>query len=265
MGRQHADNVFGSKLAAKQDIAAMLWPTLGATLLYFIPVILLSTALNAVCGGLDQNILDSLTYEQLLIYLGVYLLAQLLIVKPLYYGLTQFYALRRAGARPSVSTVTMCLASARMYGRSICLALTIALFSLLWAVPLVGACGVGVLVYGLIPNGFGYFLCFEIMVFAVVVYACMVLRYHCAYALLTEQPKLGCWRAVRMSAKKFRGHKRELVSLIVSFFLWFLLAALTGGLLMIVLCPYFLLSVYHLFDRVRGVQIKVVPKKAEDT
>lgn len=257
MRRQHAENVFGSKIEAKQDIAAMLWPTIGATALYLLPMGLLSAALAAVCGGVDTGEISKIPMERLLIYVGIYLLAHLFIIQPLYYGLTQFYALRRAGARPAVSTVTIALSSLRLYCRSIRLSLTIILFSVLWAIPAAGVCVISLLGYQyVIPNNFGWFLCIEVMLVTAAGYACMVLRYHCAYALITEQPMIGCWKAVRLAAQKFRGHKSELFSLIISFIFLFMIAVLFSGIILIILCPYFLLSLYHLFDRVRGVQIQ---------
>ncbi len=264
MKKQHAENVYGSKLDAKKDIAAMLWPTLGATALYLLPVVLISAALVAVCGGTDTEAISKLSDQQLMTYLGVYLLAHFFIVQPLYYGLTQFYALQRAGARPSVSTVTMCLTSFRLYFRALRLTLVILLFSVLWAIPLAIVCGAGfALYYYVLPGGFGWFVCIEIIIIAMIAYLSAVMRYHCAYALITEQPELGCWAAVRQTARKFRGHNGEMLSLMVSFMLWYILTVMIGGLLLIILCPYVLLSVYHLFDRIRGVQIKVMPKETQ--
>lgn len=264
MKRQHAENVIGSKQAAKQDIAAMLWSTLGATGLFLLPMALISVALATACGGASMEAVSKLSAGQLWTYLSIYVLAHFLIVQPLYYGLTQFYALQRAGAHPSVITVTMCLTSLWLYLRSLRLTLVIALFSMLWAIPLVIVCGAGfALHWYVLPGGLGWFLCIEIMIVALVGYVCMVMRYHCAYALLVEQPKLGCWAAVRLAARKFRGHNREMFSLTVSFMVWYILTAIVGGLLLLILCPYFLLSVYHLFDRIRGVQIKVVRQKPQ--
>ena len=48
---QHAQHVLGSKMAAKKDLMEMLWPVLGATLLFFIPYVLLSEALALACCG----------------------------------------------------------------------------------------------------------------------------------------------------------------------------------------------------------------------
>ncbi|WP_394272602.1 DUF975 family protein [Butyricicoccus sp.] len=263
MGKQHADNVFGSKLAARQDIAASLWPTLGATLLYLVPGILLSLVFRTACFD-AEGALRELSDVRLLAYAGAYLLATLLIDKPLYFGLTQFYALRRAGAYPTASMVTMCLGSAKLYAKSIRLTLVLALFSALWALPLAAvAYGAVYAVSLLLPNTFGWFVSWELVIVAVLVYACMVVRYQCAYTLLAERKDLGCWRAVRMSAETFRGHKREVFSLLLSFCFWFLLTLLLGGIPMIYVYPYFLLSVYHLFDRIRGVQIRVEPPKAD--
>ncbi|MCI6926754.1 DUF975 family protein [Butyricicoccus porcorum] len=263
MGKQHADNVFGSKLAAKQDIAASLWPILGATLLYLIPGVLLSLVLRTACFDAD-GALRELSDMRLLAYAGAYLLATLLIDKPLYFGLTQFYALRRAGAHPAAGMVTMCLGSGRLYAKSIRLTLVLALFSALWAVPLAAvAYGAVYAVSLVLPNSLGLFLSWEIVIVAVFLYACMVVRYQCAYTLLAERKDLGCWRAVRMAAETFRGHKREVLSLLLSFCFWFLLTLMLGGIPMIYVYPYFMLSVYHLFDRIRGVQIRVAPPEAD--
>lgn len=258
MERQHADDVFGSKLAAKQDIAASLWPTLGATLMYLIPGVLLSLAFRIACFDAD-GALRELSNMRLLAYVGAYLLATLLVDKPLYFGLTQFYVLRRAGAYPAASMVTMCFSSGKLYAKSIRLALALTLFSVLWVLPLTAVAAGAV--YGLsllLPNYFGLLLSWEIMIVAALVYGCIVVRYQCAYTLLAERKEIGCWRAVRMSAKIFRGHTREVFHLLISFSFWFLLTLLLGGIPMIYVYPYFILSVYHLFDRIRGVQIRVV-------
>lgn len=252
-----ADHVLGSKLAARQDIAAMPMATLGATVLYFLPAALLSVALSAACGAFDEQLMQRLTDRQLLAYLGLYLLADLLITQPLYFGLTQFYALRRAGARPSLATVTMCFSSLRLYAMSIRMALTIALFILLWSLPAMGLCAAAYALYQAVSGGIGWFLFYECVIVAGILLFGMISRYHCAYALLIEQPQLGCWKAVRLAAEKFRGHKREVFRLVLSFFLWFLLAMLTSGILLVVIYPYYLLSLFHLFDRVRGVEIRV--------
>ena len=262
MKNQQANRVFSSKQAAKKDIAGMLWPTLGATALFLLPMALISAALAAACGGVDMEAVSKLTDKQVATYLAAYFLAHLFLVQPLYCGLTQFYALQRAGVRPSVSTVTVCLSSFREYVRSLQLALVIWLFTVLWSIPLAIACGAGFALYTfLLPNGFGMFLCIEIVLLSLIAYISKMMQYHCAYALVMEQPDMGCWEAVRLAARKFRGHSGEMFRLTASFTLWFLMTVLIGGILLIIVFPYFLLSVYHLFDRVRGVQIKVVQQE----
>ena len=96
---QHAQHVLGSKMAAKKDLMEMLWPVLGATLLFFIPYVLLSEALGLACYGTGMQLREDLTQAQLLSYVLTFEIANLLLVQPLYFGLTQFYALRRAGGR----------------------------------------------------------------------------------------------------------------------------------------------------------------------
>lgn len=262
MNKRQADYVLGSKQAAKKDIAALLWPTLGATGLFLLPIVLLSAALLAACGGASLEALSELSARQIWTYIAIYLLANFLIVQPLYYGLTQFYALQRAGGRTSAFNVTVCLTSFQLYFRSLRMALVVGLFSVLWLIPFGMLCGAGVALYRyILPNNLGWFLCIEIIIVAMVGYVCMVMRYHCAYALLVEQPKLGSWAAVRQAVDKFHGHNREMFSLVASFMIWYLLTVMFGSLLLLVLCPYFLLSVYHLFDRIRGVELKVVTRR----
>ncbi|MDO4286610.1 MAG: DUF975 family protein [Eubacteriales bacterium] len=263
--QQHAINVVGSKLAAKQDLIEMLWPTLGATLLFFAPYFLLSTAMRLACYGTGTELLDGLTQTQLLKYLAVYAAANLLLVQPLYYGVMQFYALRRAGGHPPITMVTMCLSSWRLYLKSIRMALVLLLFSVLWLIP---AAVVSIAAYALyvyvLTTSFGKFLFLEIVILSAAAYISMILQYHCGYALMMEQPGLGCWKAVRTAAKKFRGHQGEVFSLLVSFFFWIVLTIVLGGFLIVVLCPYFMLALFHLFDRIRGVRIKLAEKTPEN-
>ena len=54
MDAKQTNNVVYSKMAAKNDLLTMLWPTLGATMLYFIPTVLLSTIFGVLLGAGDQ-------------------------------------------------------------------------------------------------------------------------------------------------------------------------------------------------------------------
>lgn len=95
--KQRLSNVYGSKAAAKQDLMQMLLPTLGAAFLFLAPAFLISVALQIVC--LDTSSMEiraTLTYAQLAEALAAYAAAQLFIMMPLYYGMTQFCAWRRA-------------------------------------------------------------------------------------------------------------------------------------------------------------------------
>lgn len=260
MNHQQVNHVLDSKMAAKQDMISLLWPTMGATLLYLVPVILTSAIFSLKMGGGDLEKMAELSVDQIALYMGIYMLAQIFIIAPLYFGLTQFYALRRAGATPSASMVTMCLSSLKLYAKSIRMYLSIGVHSVLWVIPLSVAIALASVVIEIIlPNTFGYFILFELIVVGCIVYACLVARYQCAYALVMEDTKLGCWQAVRKAAKLFKNHKRDMLSLICSFFLWFILVMFAGEWLMLYVCPYFVLSLYHLFDRVRGVQVKTKP------
>ena len=51
----------------------------------------------------------------------------------------------------------------------------------------------------------------------------------------------------------------------LSFLFWMILSVVFGGLLLIVVCPYFLLALYHLFDHIRGVEIRVSRRSQENS
>ena len=55
----------------------------------------------------------------------------------------------------------------------------------------------------------------------------------------------------------------EAFSLLVSFSFWLVVSVLMGGVPMLVVLPYLLLALYHLFDRVRGVEIRVAGGNSE--
>ena len=261
---QHAQHVLGSKMAAKKDLMEMLWPVLGATLLFFIPYVLLSEALALACCGTGMELRQDLTQAQLLSYVFTFEIANLLLVQPLYFGLTQFYALRRAGGHPRLSTVTVCLASPRLYWKSLRMALLMMLFAVVWMIPAGLVCAMGYVVFvAIVGTRFGWFLFIEVVIIAVVWYASVMLQYHCGYALLAEQPALGCWKAVRTAVRKFKGHRMEAFSLLVSFSFWLVVSVLMGGVPLLVVLPYLLLALYHLFDRVRGVEIRVAGGNSE--
>lgn len=253
--QNHAKNVFDSKLAAKQDLMTMLLPTLGATALYLIPLTLLSLA-AVLYLGTDVNTILSHDARDYLLCGAVYFLMYLFALKPIYFGLTQFYAVRRVGMRPSAAMPTMCFSSWSLYWKSITLTCCILLHCIAWAIPVGGIIlAAGVLQQMFLSNQIGAFLVFEVGFLAACWYLCMVLRYQCAYILLIEKPKLTSWQCVREAAAEFKGKKRALISLVGSFMLWFLLIFLLGDVVLLFVYPYLLLTLFHLFDRIRGVKI----------
>ena len=262
--QNHAKNVFDSKIAAKQDLMTMLLPTLGATALYLIPLTLLSLAAVLYLGTDVETVLSHSAKEYLLCGIGFFLV-YLFALKPIYFGLTQFYAVRRVGMHPSAMMPTMCLSSWALYWKSVAMTCSILVHCIAWAIPIGGiVLAVGALQQMLLPNQIGAFLVFEIGFLAGCWYLCMVLRYQCAYVLFIEKPKLTCWQCVREAADAFRGQKRALISLLGSFMLWFLLMFLLGDVVLLFLYPYLLLTLFHLFDRVRGVKIVVTTKPSEE-
>ena len=144
------------------------------------------------------------------------------------------------------------------------MALLMMLFAVVWMIPAGLVCAMGYVVFvAIIGTRFGWFLFIEVVIIAVAWYASVMLQYHCGYALLAEQPALGCWKAVRTAVRKFKGHRMEAFSLLVSFSFWLVVSVLMGGVPLLVVLPYLLLALYHLFDRVRGVEIRVAGGNSE--
>ena len=64
-------------------------------------------------------------------------------------------------------------------------------------------------------------------------------RYRMAYYILLDHPEYGCLQCIRESKSMMYGHKAELFVLDLSFIGWYLLCALTFGILLIWRMPYF--------------------------
>lgn len=72
--------------------------------------------------------------------------------------------------------------------------------------------------------------------------------------LMMDDPTLSPLKALRMSKKLMRGHKWEYFVLLLSFFGWLLLSALTMNLLDLWLQPYMYLTDAHYFNALIGWQ-----------
>lgn len=160
----------------------------------------------------------------------------------------------------------LCFTSIRLYVRSIWMALIQLLYAILWLVPCAAICLAGAALYQyVLPTTTGYLIFMELVIVASIWYAAMLLPYQCGYSLMAERQNMSCWRAVRTAANSCRGHRTEFFYLMLSFLFWMILSLVFGGLLLIVVCPYFLLALYHLFDRIRGVEIRVSRRPQENS
>ena len=74
-------------------------------------------------------------------------------------------------------------------------------------------------------------------------------RYRMAYYVLLDHPEYGCLQCIRESKALMRGHKAELFVLDLSFLGWYLLCALTFGLLLIWRMPYFELTYANFYGQ----------------
>ena len=76
------------------------------------------------------------------------------------------------------------------------------------------------------------------------------------FFILAEQPKIGFNKALRTSEKITKGYKMELFMLDLSFCGWFILSAITGGLALFYVLPYYWLAKAHLYHYLKTEALK---------
>lgn len=76
--------------------------------------------------------------------------------------------------------------------------------------------------------------------------------YSLSYFILLDHPEYSARGAISRSAEMMRGHKWELLKLLLSFWKWWLLAIVTCGIAMIWVFPYFMTAFAKFYDRLEN-------------
>lgn len=233
------------KAQARARIRENFWPTIGATLILLIPMLLISLIMESG----TSNMSDTPTMEELIrLYraLGIYLLASLFIGGPLQFGAKQYYIARARGQQASVWTVASCFSSGKKYLTAIKLELCIFVRSLGWIILLVaaifGACA-------LVLVSMGLFVIAMIALIPLSLFISVkVRRYDGAFIYMTDMPDASVWQATGSCVPIFRNHNWELFVFDLSFILWQLLAVITLGIGSLYVMPYQEMAFTNYFD-----------------
>lgn len=244
------------KATARADIRAKFWPTMGAVLLYTLPVILVSMILEIGMRGLS----DSATIAEIIRlyqYLGIYVLVMFLLVSPIQFGFKHYAVALARGEACSPAQVFSCFTSGRLYLTSLKLSLCIAIRSLGWIALLYLCMFLTALPMFFIVEQTGVFVVYVIiwailMILLALLFSVKIRRYDGAYINMIDTPDASVWQAVKACAPIFKGHNWELLVFDWSFILWMLASVVTFGIVGIYLTAYQEVAFVHYFDDLCG-------------
>lgn len=76
-------------------------------------------------------------------------------------------------------------------------------------------------------------------------------RYSMTYFILADNPEMSGSEAISKSKEMMKGHKWELFVLLLSFFWWYVLCAITGGIAAIYVSPYISATVANFYEQLK--------------
>lgn len=79
-----------------------------------------------------------------------------------------------------------------------------------------------------------------------------VFSYSLSYFVLLDNPEYSAREAISKSSEMMYGHRWKLLKLLLSFWKWWLLALVTGGIAMIWVWPYFMTAFAEFYDRLKN-------------
>lgn len=247
------------KATARADIRTKFWPTMGAALLYTLPIILVSMILEIGTKGLS----DSVTIAELIRlyqYLGIYALVMFFLVSPIQFGFKHYAVALARGEQCSPTQVFICFTSGKKYLTSLKITLCIMLRSLGWLVLEYAVIFLGAIpmMFLALSNGFDAAIVLYLLVYVIVVIAVTLIvvvkvrRYDGAYINMIDTPDASVWSAVKACAPIFKGHNWELFVFDWSFILWILATVITLGIVGVYLTAYQEIAFVHYFDDLCG-------------
>ena len=228
------------KAEQKAIVKSHYWRIVGATLLYMVPLVLISLiAMSMSAGGAFRAAMSG-NYSAVMQASETMNTAQtlqevlaLVVGAPLMLGLMNFFIGLMRGEEPGASEIIMPFTSLRTLWRAIRMNLVLFLRSLIWMIGpmvvffvafftiLVG----NITMYGDITDEgiIGIFVLLLILIVVLLLIQVKIMMYQAGYVRLHDSEFIGTWDATREGNEAFRGHYFDLLKFFLSFAPWYLL------------------------------------------
>lgn len=257
------------KKKAKDNIRRGFWSAMLAVILVIIPTLLISyiyqIQMDQFTPLLENDSLEITQMYTLLrgVYqiLGLYVLADVLILEPLKFGLKHYMVARARGEYGSIGLVMCCFASIKKYITAVKLALCIMIRSLGWFVLL--GISISALTVAVSAVPMSVVIAVPLMIAVVLYVALKIRRYDGAYICMINVPDGSVWRATNACATIFNGYLWELLFFDLSFLLWYLFGFVTLGIGLIYVVAYHETAFINYFDARTSERARQLQPKPE--
>lgn len=224
-----------AKQQAVHTLMPQLLPTMLVAVLHRLPFFAVGLGLQALME--NPIIADNEVSMELFLCIWAGMMAlQWLLSVPLDFGLYRYLILLTKQQKAPVTTIFDAFNSGKDMARSVALAVSIGLHTILWyAVPSVIYIGLAQMA-GDMPYAFEFLT--GLYFVAISVAYCKVRTYATAYIVANEQPTLSAWQAVKQGAGRFRGKLKQVVLFELGFVLWYFLGMLSCGIILLFVMIY---------------------------
>lgn len=176
---------------------------------------------------------------------------QYLIIYPMFISIIRYSILYSRGENPSIKVAFNPFKKVlywRFVGVSLWEGLIIFLLCVIVFVVLALFLFLSGIMYFIYERSFDIMLLIYLLMIFIVCYKS--LEYYMAFYLVADNSKIKITNILSTSKLIMKGHKRELVLLVLSFFPWFLLSIVTLGLAFVYVNPYFQVTMAKYYDYV---------------
>lgn len=251
--KEQTTKVMQSKQKALLALMPRLLPTMLVAVLHRLPFVAVGIGLQAYLQhpSVVSSTGEILNAQGVMWVMMLAVFVQWLLSVPLDFGLYRYLTLLAKGEKASPLTVLDAFGSGKDMRASLGLAFAIGVRALFWmGIPSVLYVGSAFLV----SEGFAYYDIITGVYFAVIGIAYVKMRaYAGGYMLWFQNPKMRTWAAVKQANTLFRGKFCYIFLLEISFLLWFLLGAITCGVLLLFVMVYEALAFIYYLDAQCGV------------
>lgn len=241
-----------AKVEARARLLERMPQCLLAMLIYLLPLMALSVITSPGENDSEYRIL-ALT--------ALSVVGEIVLFGPLSYGLMRFLLARSRGGDAGLPTLFAPYGDLRAAWRGVRMVLCLLMRTFLWMLLPTALYLGGVYLtspyfdlsapetfytYLFVATGLFMLLCLPAYAKAA--------RYLAGCVVLCDDADIGVWRATKIAAQRFRGQFGEMVRLVVSFIPWVLLSLISYGAAMLVGGPYFIMTVFRMYDRLCAPQ-----------